>query len=44
MPPTAPPASVALTESVLPLAPPPPVPPGAFGLQVTTDGSQLYVG
>ncbi len=38
MPPTAAPASVALTD----WAPPPP--PGPFGLQVTTDGSQLYVG
>ena len=39
MPPTAAPASVALTDwaAPLPLS-------GAFGLQVTTDGSQLYVG
>jgi len=38
MPPTAAPASVALTDWVLP------PPPEVFGLQVTTDGSQLYVG
>ncbi len=38
MPPTAAPASVAPTDWV------PLPPPGAFGLQVTTDGSQLYVG
>jgi hypothetical protein len=35
MPPTAAPALVALTDWGLPSL------PGAFGLQVTTDGSQL---
>jgi hypothetical protein len=35
MPPIAAPASMALTDWVVPS------PPGAFGLQVTTDGSQL---
>jgi len=35
MPPIAPPASMALTDWVLP------PPPGVFGLQVTMDGSQL---